>query len=45
MNTIELKGADAHKVAKLMGGTLILWNITDDTAMIAGGDLSKLEVA
>jgi hypothetical protein len=45
MNTIHLNGADAHKVAELIGGVLILWNITDDTAMIAGGDLSKLEVA
>jgi hypothetical protein len=45
MNTIHLNGADADKIAELIGGTLILWNITDDTAMIAGGDLSKLEVA
>ncbi|MDR6794709.1 hypothetical protein J2X12_004143 [Pseudarthrobacter oxydans] len=45
MNTINLNGADADKVAELIGGTLILVNITDDTAMIAGGDLSKLEVA
>lgn len=45
MNTINLNGADAHKVAELIGGTLILVDITADTAMIVGGDLSKLEVA
>ena len=45
MNTINLNGADPKKIATLIGGTLVLVNITDDTAMIAGGDLSKLEVA
>jgi hypothetical protein len=45
MNTINLNGEDALKVAERIGGTLILWNITDDTAMIVGGDLSMLEVA
>lgn len=45
MNTIHLNGADANKIAEVIGGTLILWNITDGTAMIAGGDLSKLEIA
>jgi hypothetical protein len=44
MNTIHLNGADADKVAKLIGGTLIIVNTSDDTAMIAGGDLSKLGV-
>ena len=42
MNTIHLNGADAEAIAKLIGGTLIMVNVTDDTAMIAGGDLSKL---
>lgn len=52
MNTIQLNGADADEVANKIGGTLIMVNITDimvnitdDTAMIAGGDLTKLEVA
>ncbi len=45
MNTIQLNGADAHEVAKKIGGTLILWNITADSAMIAGGDVTLLEVA
>lgn len=45
MNTIHLNGADADAIANLIGGTVIMVNITDDTAMIAGGDLSKLEVA
>lgn len=45
MNTINLNGADPNKIAALIGGTLVLVNITDDTAMIAGGDLSKLETA
>ena len=45
MNTIKLNGADAHKVAELIGGTLILVNVTADTAMIAGGDLIGLELA
>lgn len=40
MNTIKLNGADAEKVAELIGGTLIA--INGDTAIIAGGDLSKL---
>lgn len=44
MNTIHLNGADAEKIAELIGGTLIMVNETDDTALIAGGDLSKLEV-
>jgi len=44
MNTIHLNGADPKEVAKLMGGTLIMVNVTDDTAMIAGGDPSKLGV-
>lgn len=43
MNTIKLNGADAQKIADLIGGTLIMVNVTDDTAMIAGGDASKLE--
>lgn len=42
MNTIKLNGADPHKIAELIGGTLIMFDITNDEAMIAGGDLSKL---
>ena len=42
MHTIELNGANPDTIANLIGGTLILVNVTDDTAMIAGGDLSKL---
>jgi len=44
MNTIKLNGADAQKIAALIGGTLIMVNVSDDTAMIAGGDITKLEV-
>lgn len=44
MNTINLNGADAKKVAELIGGTLLLVKITNDTAMISGGDITKLEV-
>jgi hypothetical protein len=42
LHTIYLKGRDPHKVAQLIGGTLIMVNVSDDTAMIAGGDLRKL---
>jgi hypothetical protein len=45
MNTIHLNGSDPTKVAELIGGVLIMVNVTDDTAMIAGGDLSKLDRA
>lgn len=45
MNTINLQGRDPQEVANLIGGTLILVDITNDTAMIAGGDLAKLEKA
>lgn len=44
MNTIKLNGTDANKVADLIGGLLILVNATADTAMIAGGDLTGLEL-
>lgn len=43
-NVYDMYGADAEKVAELIGGTLIMVNESDDTAMIAGGDLTKLEV-
>lgn len=42
MHTIYLNGANPESIAKQIGGTLILVNVTDDTAMIAGGDPSKL---
>lgn len=45
MNNIHLNGADAEKVAELIGGTLIMHNVTGDIAMIAGGDITKFEVA
>lgn len=44
MNTIHLNGSDPYKVAKLIGGTVILVNLTDDTVMISGGDISKLSL-
>lgn len=44
MNKVQLNGADPKKIAELMGGTLLLHNVTDDVALISGGDLSKLEV-
>lgn len=45
MNTVSLNGADAEAIAELIGGTLIMVDVTNDEAMIAGGDISKLEVA
>ena len=42
MHKIHLNGADAEKVAEIMGGVLIMVNETDDVASIAGGDPSKL---
>lgn len=45
MNKVYLNGADATKVAELIGGTLIMVNESDDIATIAGGDVTKLEVA
>ena len=43
MNKIYLNGANAQKIADLIGGTLIMVNETDDTALIVGGDISKLK--
>lgn len=45
MHTVTLNGADAEQVAKVMGGTLIMEDVTNGTAMIAGGDPTKLELA
>jgi hypothetical protein len=45
MHTIGLNGANPEAIAELIGGTLILVNVSADTAMIAGGDLTKLKVA
>lgn len=42
MYRIKLNGADVEKVAQLIGGTLIMENVTDGIATIAGGDVSKL---
>ena len=42
MKTIHLNGADAVKIAEKMGGTLIMVNESADTALISGGDSSKL---
>jgi hypothetical protein len=42
MQTVQLNGADPVEVAKKMGGVLIMVNLSEDTAMIAGGDISKL---
>lgn len=44
MTTVHLSGADAQAIADLMGGTLIMINESDDTALISGGDSSKLKV-
>lgn len=42
MNYIHLNGADAQAIADLIGGTLLMVNVTNDIATIAGGDTSKL---
>lgn len=44
MHKVHLKGADPEKVAKIMGGTLIIHNVTDDIALISGGDIEKLKI-
>jgi len=44
MNEVKLNGASAEKVAELIGGVLIMVDLTNDTAMIVGGDLSKLNL-
>lgn len=44
MHTVKLNGANAKKVAEAMGGVLILWDLTADEAMIAGGDPTKVEL-
>lgn len=41
----KLNGMDAEKLAELIGGTLILHDITNDEAFITGGDNSKLQLA
>ncbi|MBF1637332.1 MAG: hypothetical protein HXO49_02270 [Prevotella sp.] len=43
MHEIKLKGANPEEIAKMVGGTLIMYNATDDVAIIAGGDISKIE--
>lgn len=43
MHEIHLKGVDPDKIASMVGGTLIMYNETDDVATIAGGDLSKIK--
>lgn len=43
MQQVHLNGANADKVAELMGGTLIMVDETNDIATIAGGDVTKLE--
>ncbi|WP_208095819.1 hypothetical protein [Paenarthrobacter sp. MSM-2-10-13] len=42
---VERSVINAEAAAELISGTSILHNITDDTALIAGGDINKLEVA
>lgn len=42
MYKIYLNGADAKEVARIIGGVLIMHNVTDDIALISGGDISKL---
>lgn len=42
MYKIYLNGARAEKVAEIIGGTLLLYNVTDDIALISGGDLTLL---
>lgn len=39
----EATEKQAHAIAELIGGTLIMVDVTNCEAMIAGGDLSKLE--
>lgn len=45
MHTVKLNGANAHTIAEIMGGVLILWDLTADEAMIAGGDTSRVEIS
>lgn len=45
LHTVHLNGADAEAVANLMGGTLIMTNVTDGIATIAGGDPTRVETA
>ena len=42
MHKIHLNGADAEKIAEIMGGVLIMVNETDSIATISGGDPSKI---
>lgn len=43
MHKVHLNGADAEKIAELMGGVLIMVDTTNDTATISGGDPAKLQ--
>lgn len=43
MNTVQLNGANPQSVAELIGGTLILHNVSADTALIAGGDVALFD--
>lgn len=42
MHTVHLNGANPEKIAEIMGGTLIMHDVTNDEATIAGGDVEKL---
>lgn len=52
MNAITLTETSSHEatikqaehIAKTIGGTLIMVDVSNYEAMVAGGDLSKLEV-
>lgn len=44
MHTIYLNGADAASVAELLGGTIIMHNITDDSILLSGVEETVLDM-
>ena len=42
MTKIHLNGANAQKIADKIGATIIIHDITNDTILVAGGDIDKL---
>lgn len=44
MTTVKCNGASHEQVAKMLGGVLILSNITDDEATIANVDPIRLRM-
>ena len=43
MQTIYLNGANAEQVAEMLGGTIIMINVTDDSVLLSGVEQTVLD--